>query len=106
MTEEFARRRKYMVDRVNSIPGLRATLPGGAFYCWIDVYGLLGKSIEGSSMKNSMELTEALLSKAHVAVVPGAVFGDDRYLRISYATSIENITEGLNRIENFVRKVA
>jgi aspartate aminotransferase len=106
MTEEFARRRKYMVDRVNSIKGLQATLPGGAFYCWIDISGLLGKSAEGYPIRNSMELTEALLSKARVAVVPGAVFGDDRYLRISYATSIENITEGLNRIESFVKKVA
>lgn len=105
MTEEFARRRKYMVERVNSIKGLRAALPGGAFYCWIDISGLLGKRIEGASVSNSMELTEVLLNKAHVAVVPGAVFGDDRYLRLSYATSIENIVEGLNRIENFIKKI-
>ncbi|MFH1801082.1 MAG: pyridoxal phosphate-dependent aminotransferase [Candidatus Omnitrophota bacterium] len=106
MVDEFTRRRKYMVDRVNSIKGLRTTTPGGAFYCWIDISGLLGKSIEGGLIGNSLQLTEMLLSKAYVAVVPGGVFGDDHYIRLSYATSIENIVEGLNRIESFVKKIA
>lgn len=106
MSEEFARRRKYMVDRVNSIKGLRTPTPGGAFYCWIDISALLGKNIEGTLISSSLVLTEVLLNKAHVAVVPGGVFGDDRYIRLSYATSIEHIVEGLNRIESFVKKIA
>lgn len=91
MADEFAKRRKYMVDRVNAIKGLRTTTPGGAFYCWIDISALLGKNIEGTLINSSLVLTEVLLNKAHVAVVPGGVFGDDRRIRLSYATSIENI---------------
>jgi aspartate aminotransferase len=106
MADEFTKRRKYMVDRANSIKGFRTTAPGGAFYCWIDISALLGKNIEGTLISSSLVLTEVLLNKAHVAVVPGGVFGDDRYIRLSYATSIENIVEGLNRIESLVGKIA
>lgn len=60
----------------------------------------------GKKITNSMELTDVLLAQSHVAVVPGCVFGDDNYIRLSYATSMENIIEGLNRIERFVNKVA
>jgi len=104
MVTEFRRRRDYIVQRINSIQKLITVTPQGAFYCWVDVSGILGKELNGKKIKDSLELTDLLLSRAHVAVVPGCVFGDDNYVRLSYATSMENIIEGLNRIERFVNK--
>jgi len=105
MVGEFKKRRDFIVDRVNSIRGLHALKPQGAFYCWINISGILNKSINGKKISNSLELTDVLLQTAHVAVVPGGVFGDDNYIRLSYATSMENIVEGLNRIENFIHEI-
>lgn len=105
MVKEFQKRRDYMVEKINSISGLRTIKPQGAFYCWVDVSGILGKSYNGKKIENSMELTDILLAQSHVAVVPGCVFGDDNCIRLSYATSMENIIEGLNRIERFVNKI-
>ncbi len=105
MVIEFKKRRDFMVDRVNAITGIRTIKPQGAFYCWVDISGILQKSANGKKIMNSMDLTDALLNGAHVAVVPGGVFGDDNYIRLSYATSMENIIEGLNRIERFINKL-
>jgi aspartate aminotransferase len=105
MLREFKKRRDFMVDRVNAITGISTIKPHGAFYCWIDISGILQKSANGKKMINSMDLTDALLNGAHVAVVPGGVFGDDNYIRLSYATSMENIIEGLKRIEQFINKL-
>ncbi|MBF0215884.1 MAG: pyridoxal phosphate-dependent aminotransferase [Candidatus Omnitrophica bacterium] len=105
MVKEFKKRRDYMIGKVNSIKGLSALVPGGAFYAWVDINGLIGKKVENTPISGSMALTEVLLNKAHVAVVPGGVFGDDGYIRLSYATSMENITEGLSRIEKFIEKL-
>ncbi len=102
MVREFKKRRDFMVDRVNAITGISTIKPQGAFYCWVDISGILQKSANGKKIMNSMDLTDALLNGAHVAVVPGGVFGDDNYIRLSYATSMENIIEGLNRIERFI----
>lgn len=92
-------------DRVNSIRGLHTLKPQGAFYCWINISGILNKSVNGRKIVNSLELTDALLQAAHVAVVPGGVFGDDNYIRVSCATSMENIVEGLDRIGDFIRNI-
>jgi aspartate aminotransferase len=105
MVREFKKRRDYMVDRVNAITGISTIKPQGAFYCWVDISGILQKSVNGNKIMNFMDLTDALLNGAHVAVVPGGVFGDDNYIRLSYATSMENIIEGLNRIERFINKL-
>ncbi|MFA5848176.1 MAG: pyridoxal phosphate-dependent aminotransferase [Thermodesulfovibrionales bacterium] len=105
MVDEFKKRRDYMVERVNSIKGLSATKPQGAFYCFISIQDLLGKTYESEIIRDSLVLTDLLLTKAFVAVVPGSVFGDGKYLRLSYATSMENIKEGLSRIEEFANKV-
>jgi len=105
MVREFKKRRDFMVDRVNAITGIRTIKPQGAFYCWVDISGILQKSANGKKIMNSMDLTDALLNGVHVAVVPGGVFGDDNYIRLSYATSMENIIEGLNRIEQFINKL-
>ena len=105
MVLEFKKRRDFMVERINSIKGLSCLKPEGAFYCWVNIENILGKNYEGILIKNSFILTELLLTKAKVAVVPGCVFGDDNYIRLSYATSLKNIQEGLNRIEEFVNKI-
>ena len=105
MVLEFKKRRDFMVERINSIKGLSCLKPEGAFYCWVNIENILGKNYEGILIKDSLVLTELLLTKAKVAVVPGCVFGDDNYIRLSYATSLKNIQEGLKRIEEFVNKI-
>jgi aspartate aminotransferase len=103
MRREFEKRRNYMVKKINSIPGISCNMPGGAFYVMINISELLGKTIRGYNIKNSVELCAALLETVKVAAIPGAGFGTDNYIRLSYATSMENIIEGLNRIENFLK---
>ncbi len=105
MTAAFKSRRDYMVERVNSIKGLSTIKPQGAFYCFINISPILGKKFIDKRINDSLVLTELLLTEAKVAVIPGCVFGDDNYIRVSYATSMENIKEGLNRIEQFVKGV-
>lgn len=102
MVEEFAKRRDYMVERVNSISGLSCKKPKGAFYVMINISSLIGKNIKGHEITSSLNLCDALLDIAKVAAIPGSGFGSDNYIRLSYATSMENIKEGLDRIEKFV----
>lgn len=103
MRKEFEKRRDYMVEKVNSIPGISCKKPDGAFYVMINITKLLGKTIKGYKINNSVDLCSALLEDVKVAAIPGAGFGTDSYIRLSYATSMENIIEGLNRIENFLK---
>ncbi len=105
MVREFQKRRDYMAEKINSIKELSVIKPQGAFYCFVNISQIIGKAFEGKKINNSLELTELLLTKANIAVVPGFVFGDDNFIRLSYATSMENITEGLNRLQNFIRKI-
>ena len=100
MVSEFDKRRKYMVERLNRIKGVSCIKPVGAFYAFPNVSSYYGRSFKGNSIKSSMDLSAYLLDEAKVAVVPGAAFGDDRYIRLSYATSMENIQKGLDRIES------
>jgi len=102
MNVEFDKRRKYMVERLNKIPGISCLMPVGAFYAFPNVARLYGKSIQGKTMKNSSDLATYLLEDAKVALVSGDAFGADPYIRLSYATSMEKIQEGLNRIEQAV----
>lgn len=106
MVRAFAERRNYIVGRLNSIERIRCIMPEGAFYVFPDVSQLLGKKYNGQTIKDSFLLTELLLTEARVAVVPGAVFGDDNHLRLSYATSMENIAEGMDRIGEFIKKIS
>lgn len=105
MAQAFKERRDYIVERLNAIEGLSCLKPEGAFYVFPDVSGIIGKKYDGKPIKDSFSLTELLLTEAKVAVIPGAVFGADRNLRLSYAASKENIVKGLDRIEEFVKKV-
>lgn len=102
MLFEFRKRRDYMFNRIEEIPGISCFKPQGAFYLFVNVSAILGKKYNNQIIEDSLTLTELLLSKAKVAVVPGSAFGVDNYLRLSYATSMDNIVEGLKRIEKFI----
>ncbi|KPL10411.1 aspartate aminotransferase [candidate division BRC1 bacterium SM23_51] len=99
MVEAFDERRRYIVEALNAIPGVRCPMPQGAFYVFPDVSGVYGKALgDGKTLNGSLELCDYLLDKARVAVVPGVAFGDDRCVRLSYATSLEAIKNGVQRI--------
>lgn len=103
MRKEFEKRRNYMVDKINSIEGLSCVKPLGAFYVMINITKIKGKNIKGYNINSSIDFCNALLEYSKVAAIPGEGFGDDDYIRLSYATSMENIIEGLNRIEGFLK---
>ena len=102
MVKAFKERRDFMVDKINSIENLSCLKPQGAFYVMVNISQLLGKTIGGKVIENSIDLADYLLDNAKVAVVPGIGFGNDNYVRLSYATSLENIKEGLDRIEKAI----
>ncbi len=102
MRQEFKVRRDYMVKRINSIPGVSCINPDGAFYVFMSIKDLLGKEIKGKVINNADEFCEWLLECSKVALVPGTGFGADGYVRWSYATSMQNIKEGLDRLEDFL----
>lgn len=95
---EFDRRRRVIVDGLNAIPGITCVNPGGAFYVFPNVSGLFGKRFGGKTLTDSDAFAEYLLAEAGVAVVPGSGFGAPDYMRLSYATSMEAIRGGLERI--------
>jgi len=98
MKVAFDRRRLLIVDMLNAIPGIECPMPEGAFYAYPSVKGVLGTEIRGQRPATSSELAGLILDEAEVAVVPGEAFGTPGYMRLSYATSDENITEGLTRV--------
>ncbi|MEK6622056.1 MAG: pyridoxal phosphate-dependent aminotransferase [Planctomycetota bacterium] len=102
MVCEFDKRRKYIVKRLNNIKGISCLMPQGAFYAFPEVSALYQRKIAGQSVTNSFDLVNQLLEKAQVAFIPGAPFGSDEYIRISYATSIQNIEKGMDRFEKFL----
>ena len=104
MKRHFVERRDYMAETINSIKGLSCRKPEGAFYIMINFTQLLGKTIKGKEINSSMDFANLLLDEAKVAVVPGVAFGDDKYIRLSYATSMDNIKEGLRRIKEIVEE--
>ena len=105
MVSAFAQRRNYVVDRLNKIPGVSCYKPVGAFYVFPNFSSYYGKSYQGKKIENSTLLADYFLDVAKVAVVPGVEFGADPFERLSYATSIEDIKEGLNRIEEALKKL-
>ena len=102
MGEAFDRRRKLIVGLLNEIPGFECPTPTGAFYVYPSVKGVLGKSIRGKTPTTSTELATLLLEEVEVAAVPGEAFGPSGYLRFSYATSDEDIVEGIGRIKKLL----
>jgi aspartate aminotransferase len=105
MVSAFNERRNYIVDRLNSIKGISCYKPVGAFYVFPNFSSYYGRSYQGKKITHSSELAAFLLDVARVAVVPGIEFGADAFQRLSYATSMEAIKEGLNRIEEALKKL-
>jgi aspartate aminotransferase len=109
MRVEFQKRRDYIVKALNEIPGVTCNLPAGAFYVFPNIGGLYGKSYETGgktvTIESSDSFAEYLLEQANVAVVPGSGFGADNHIRISYATSMENIVKGVGRISEAIGKL-
>lgn len=105
MVAEFEARRNAMVEKINQIPGLSCRKPQGAFYIMLNIKKVLGKSYNGRVIETSKTFAELLLAEKHVAVVPGIAFEAEGFCRLSYAVSMENCMEGLNRIEAFVNEL-
>lgn len=100
MVSEFDRRRRYITERLSKIKGVTCVTPLGAFYVFPNVSAYYGKHFKDKPINSSLSLSSYLLEEANVALVPGSAFGDDRHIRISYATSMDNIKKGIDRIEN------
>jgi aspartate aminotransferase len=106
MVAEFEKRRTYIVDRLNAIPGVTCFRSNGAFYAFPNFSGVYGKTTpKGKKIENSTEFAAYLLEDANVALVPGVAFGDDRYARLSYAISMETIKKGIDRIEEAIKNL-
>ena len=102
MRRAFEERRNYMVERMNSIDGVSCIKPEGAFYVMMNIEKLIGKELHGTVIRDADDFGNLFLKYGKVAVVPGTGFGAPNFVRWSYATSMENIKEGLNRLEKFL----
>jgi aspartate aminotransferase len=98
MLGEYRRRRDYVVRRLLAIPGVQCTEPQGAFYAYPNIGAVLGRD----GARSTVEFSERLLEQARVAVVPGEAFGTQEHIRISFATSMEQLERGLNRLHQFI----
>jgi aspartate aminotransferase len=98
MLAEYAKRRKFVLDRLRAIPGVKCAEPGGAFYAYPNISGAFGRG----GINDSVDFAAQLLEKAHVAVTPGEAFGTNDHVRISYATSMEQLDKGIKRIHEFM----
>ena len=102
MCRAFEERRNYMVERMNSIEGVSCIKPEGAFYVMMNIEKLIGRELHGTVIRDADDFGNVFLKYGKVAVVPGTGFGAPSFVRWSYATSMENIREGLNRLEKFL----
>ena len=103
MLAEFAQRRTYVLNRLRAIPGLSFAEPGGAFYAFFDVSAYFGKTLQGDKIvNNATDFCTALLEEAHVGLVTGDAFGAPGYVRLSFATSMDQIEQGLDRLASFL----
>lgn len=105
MVKEFENRRNFMIKRLNSIDGVSIIRPSGAFYIMVNISSYFNTSFKGEEIKNSVDFAKVLLDEEKVAVIPGAGFGLEGYIRLSYATSMEIIEKGIDRIEEFLKKI-
>jgi aspartate aminotransferase len=103
MVQEFERRRDYVVQRLNAMDGVSCFTPLGAFYAFPNVSATYGKRSAIGRITTAATFTEHLLQTMGVAVVPGEAFGDDRCVRMSFATSMDQLRTGLDRLEQFAK---
>jgi len=102
MRAEFEKRGIHMAERLNAIDGVRCLQPAGAFYCFPDVSAHYGKTLGGVEVTDSLSFAKAALEGANVALVPGVAFGHDPCVRLSFATSMEQIDKGIDRLEGLL----
>ncbi len=102
MAAEFAERRELIHRLLNELPGVRCSMPQGAFYAFPNVSGLYGRTLGGVAIKTPTDFCTAALEKAFVAMVPGEAFGGADNVRISYATSRENLEEACRRLRELI----
>ncbi|MCF7804312.1 MAG: pyridoxal phosphate-dependent aminotransferase [Candidatus Marinimicrobia bacterium] len=102
---QYLERRDYIIGRIENIPNMTCVKPEGAFYVFPNIGGYFGKSYNDNTVNSSLDMANFLLDEAHVAVVPGGAFGADENVRISYATSLEELERGLDRIEAALEKL-
>jgi aspartate aminotransferase len=105
MLAEYARRREFLIAALDALPGVSCARPGGAFYAFPDVSAHYGRTIGGVDVADSNSFAKALLQSVAVAVTPGAAFGEDRCIRISFATSLERLAEALKRLRSVLGPV-
>jgi aspartate aminotransferase len=106
MVQEFDRRRRLMVERLNKMPGVSCRMPSGAFYAFPNVSGLMTRRYATGTISSAADVASYLLKEAQVAVVPGEPFGSPHHIRLSYATSMEAIMRGLDRMGQALNKLA
>ncbi|MFQ5598748.1 MAG: pyridoxal phosphate-dependent aminotransferase [Nitrospiria bacterium] len=106
MVSEFEKRRNIMVRRLNGIKGIQTSSPAGSFYLFPNVKESLGKAYKNGPIQNAIDLATYLLEEGGVATVPGEAFGAPGYLRISYASPIEILSKGLDKIEQALSKLS
>jgi len=102
MVAEFDKRRRFLISELNAIPGISCLSPTGAFFAFPNTSKLYGRSMHNKRISSSSDLALYLLEHAQVALVHGNAFGDDNHIRLSYATSIDEIKKGVNRIKEAV----
>jgi aspartate aminotransferase len=105
MLGEFAKRRTVVVERLNAISGVQCLKPQGAFYVFPNIAAFIGKNVNGKSLTSPCDIADYLLEEAKVAAVPGEDFGSNEHIRLSYATSLENIEEGCRRMRDAFAKI-
>lgn len=105
MVAQFAQRRLKMIERISKMPSVYCTIPDGAFYCMLVVSDLYGKKCGSRVIDGSVSFADCLLDESKVAVVPGAAFGADECVRLSYSLSMDDMLEGLERIDAFIRSL-
>ena len=105
MVAEFDRRRRVIVERLNAMPGVRCPMPTGAFYAFPNVSRLLGRHNRSAIIATPTDLANYLLQEARVAVVPGEPFGSTQHIRLSYATSMETIARGMDRLDAALKQL-
>lgn len=106
MKESFLPRREFIIKELSSIDGITCVTPGGAFYVFPNFSAYYGKSFNGKVIAGSVEMSEYLLEESFMATVPGAAFGAEQFVRFSFATSMDAITDGMNRLKEALAKLA
>jgi aspartate aminotransferase len=105
MVNEFAKRRNVVVERLNAISGVKCLKPQGAFYVFPNIAAFIGKNGNGKRLASPCDIADYLLEEAKVAAVPGEDFGSNAHIRLSYATSLENIEEGCRRMRDAFTRI-